>query len=102
MPRVFFSYYLSDSGTAERFVDAMHDQVAPAARAEQSVLAWNLHRTLDWPGSSGDEPDFVCVVDISDLRRWSDEASDSIVRTHGALNDLVARIAMTVTDDADK
>jgi len=73
--------------------------VAPAARSEQSVLDWKLHRKLDWPGSSDDEPDFVCVVDITDLRVWSDGASDSIARTHGALGDLVERIAMTVTAD---
>ena len=102
MPRVFFSYYLSDPGAADRFVHAMTEHVAPAARAEESVLAWNLHRTLDWPGSSDDEPNFVCVVDIADLQRWSDETSDSIMRTHGALRGFLKRIAMTVTEDADK
>jgi hypothetical protein len=52
------------------------------------------------PGSSDDRPDFVCVVDVTDLRAWSDGASDSIVATHGGLGGLVKRIAMTVTADA--
>jgi hypothetical protein len=50
-------------------------------------------------GSHDDRPDFVCVVDITDLRAWSDGAADSIVATHGGLGGLVTRIAMTVTAD---
>ena len=99
MPRVFYSYYLSDSGAAEPFVEAMRTDVGPAAIAEETVLNWSLHRTLEWPGSSDDAPEFVCVVDVADLRTWSDTASDSIGRTHGALTRLVKRITMTVTDD---
>jgi hypothetical protein len=80
-------------------VERITTEVKPAALAEESVLEWKLHRSVDWPGSSDDRPDFVCVVDITDLRVWSDGASDSIVKTHGALNDLVRRIALTVTTD---
>jgi hypothetical protein len=100
MPRIFFSYYLVDAGAAEEFVRRVASEVAPAARGEESVLDWRLHRTLDWPGSSDHRPDFVCVVDITDLRAWSAGAADSIVSTHGGLGDLVKRIAMTVTADA--
>jgi hypothetical protein len=100
MPRVFFSYYLADPTTADVFVERIETEVAPAARAEESVLDWKLHQTLDWPGTTDDEPDFVCVVDITDLRVWSDGTSDSIARTHGALGGLVKRLAMTVTTDA--
>jgi hypothetical protein len=39
------------------------------------------------------------MVDITDLRVWSDGASNSIARTHGGLNDIVKRIAMAVTVD---
>jgi hypothetical protein len=100
MPRVFFSYYLSDPAAADTLANRLETEVGPAARGEESVLNWKLHRTLDWPGSTEDEPDFVCVVDITDLRVWSDGASDSIARTHGALSGLVKRITMTVTADA--
>jgi hypothetical protein len=100
MPRVFFSYYLADAGAAEEFVRRITAEVAPAALGEETVLDWRLHRALDWPGSSDDRPDFVCVVDITDLQAWSDGAADSIVATHGGLAALVKRIAMTVTADA--
>jgi hypothetical protein len=99
MPRVFFSYYLHDPAAADALVERLETNVEPAARGEQSVLDWKLHRKLDWPGSSDDEPDFVCVVDIADVRLWS-RASDSIASAHGALGDLVKRIAMTVTANA--
>jgi hypothetical protein len=99
MPRVFFSYYLRDGAAVDLLFERLKTQVAPAARGEVSVLDWKLHRKLDWPGSTDNEPDFVCVVDIADLRVWSERASDSIVSTHGGLGDLVERIAMTVTAD---
>jgi hypothetical protein len=98
-PRVFFSYSLRDPAEADQFIERINREVAPAALAEETVLDWKLHRSLDWPGSSDDRPDFVCVVDIADLRVWSDGASDSITRTLGGLSDLVRRIAMTVTAD---
>ncbi|MBV9310377.1 MAG: hypothetical protein JOZ73_06080 [Solirubrobacterales bacterium] len=101
MPRVFFSYYLRDPERADEFATKMQEEVAPAAFAEESVLDWKLHRSLDWPGSSDDRPDFVSVADITDLRLWAGGASDSILTTHGALGDLVKRISMTVTDDFD-
>ncbi|HUA44059.1 MAG TPA: hypothetical protein VMA77_02450 [Solirubrobacteraceae bacterium] len=41
----------------------------------------------------------MCVVDVTDLRAWTDGASESIARTHGGLADLAKRIAMTVTVD---
>jgi hypothetical protein len=99
MPRVFFMYYLRDPAASSEFIERAEREVAPAALGEESVLDWKLHRSLDWPGSSDDRPDFVCVVDITDLRVWSDGASDSITKTHGGLNDIVRRIAMTVTAD---
>lgn len=99
MPRVFFSYYLRDPTAADDFLTRMEAHVAPAARGDESVADWKLHRSIDWPGSSDDGPDFVCVVDVTNLRLWGDGASDSVVRTHGALFDVVKRIAMTVTED---
>ena len=99
MPRVFFSYYLKNPTAPDRFVERIEREVEPAALAEETVLDWKLHRRLDWPGSSDDGPDFVCAVDVTDLLGWSDGASDSIAKTHGGLNDLVRRIAMTVTAD---
>ena len=100
MPRVFFYYYLRDPAQADEFTRRMWHEVAPAALGEQTVIDWKLHRSLDWPGSSDDRPDFVSVVDISDLQFWSDGASESITRTHGRLTNLVKRIAMTVTADS--
>ncbi|HTU84031.1 MAG TPA: hypothetical protein VMF57_00580 [Solirubrobacteraceae bacterium] len=97
MPRVFFAYFLRDPGAAHEFGERIEADVKPAALGEESVLSWNLHRSVDWPGSSENRPDFVCVVDVTDLRAWSDGASDSIAGTHGGLADLVKRIAMTVT-----
>jgi hypothetical protein len=99
MPRVFFSYHLRDGAAVDALLEWLNTQVAPAARGEASVLDWKLHRKLDWPGSTDNEPDFVCVVDIAELRAWSEHASNSIVSTHGSLGDLVERIAMTVTAD---
>jgi hypothetical protein len=100
MPRIFFSYYLADAGATEEFLRRIASEVAHAARGEESVLGWSLHRTVDWPGSSDQRPDFVCVVDITDLRAWSTGAAESIVATHSGLGGLVKRIAMTVTADA--
>ena len=98
MPRVFFSYHLRDPAAADEFVERIEAEVEPAALGQESVLGWRLHRSLDWPGSSDDRADFVCVVDVSDLRAWS-EASESIASTHGALTALVKRITMTVTSE---
>jgi hypothetical protein len=99
MPTVFFSYYLRDPTESDQFIERINREVAPAALAEETVVDWTLHRSLDWPGSSDDRPDFVCVVDVTDLRAWSGGAADSITSTHGGLNDLVRRITMIVTAD---
>jgi len=70
MPKVFFSYYLRDADQADEFATRMLEVVEPAASAEEAVLGWTLHRSLDWPGGSDDRADFVSVADVTDLRRW--------------------------------
>jgi hypothetical protein len=98
MARVFFNYYLRDGASGEAFEDAILSGVKPVATAAEGVLGWSLHRTVDWPGSSAEKPDYVSVVDVSDLDLWADDAADSIVSTHGALSPFLVRIAMTVAD----
>ena len=66
---------------------------------EESVKRWTLHRTEVWLGSSDDAPEYICVVDVADVDRWSSDASASIVESHGSLGSLVRRIAMAVTVD---
>jgi hypothetical protein len=100
LPRVFFHFYLRDDVEAPAFEGSMLGGVRPAALAEESVLSWSLHRTVDWPGSSAEGPDYVSVVDVTDLDVWSDGAAESIESTHDALAPFVRRIAMTVTDGA--
>jgi hypothetical protein len=99
MPTVFFAYFLKDAASGEEFEHRILRDVAPRALAEETVEAWNLHRTTGWPGSSDDAPDFICVVDVADLDLWSLDASASISETHGGLGPLVRRIAMFVTVD---
>jgi hypothetical protein len=43
MPRVFFSYYLKDAAASGQFTARINREVAPAALAKGSVLAWTLH-----------------------------------------------------------
>ena len=97
MPTVFFSYFLHDAVIAEEFEERILRDVAPRARAEESVERWTLRRVTGWPGSSDDAPDYICVVEVSDLGLWSSDASASISETHGLLGPLARRIAMTVT-----
>lgn len=99
MSRVFFSYFLRDAASAEEFERQILRDVAPDALAHQTVQGWTLHRTMPWAGGSFASPDYVCVVDVTDVRRWSEEASDSIVVTHGGLGPLVKKIDMAVTDE---
>lgn len=97
MPTVFFSYCLHDAVRAEDFEERILREVAPRARAEESVESWTLHRVNGWPGSSDDAPEYICVVEVSDLGLWSSDASASISETHGSLGPLARSIAMTVT-----
>jgi hypothetical protein len=71
MPTIFFSYFLHDAAIAEDFEERILRDVAPRARAEESVESWTLHSAQGWPRSSDDAPDYVCVVDVADLELWS-------------------------------
>jgi hypothetical protein len=84
MPTVFFSYFLHATVLAEEFEERILRDVAPRARAEESVERWTLHPANGWPGSSEDAPDYICVVEVSDLQLWSSGASASISETHGS------------------
>ena len=97
MPTVFLSYYLHDRSTLEDFEGHIFRDVAPRAMAEESVEAWTLHRIRSGPGGSEDAPDYICVVEVSDLRLWSSDASPSVAESHGSLGPLTRRIAMAVT-----
>jgi hypothetical protein len=97
MPTIFFSYFLKDGSVAAEFDQRILGDVAPRALAEESVEAWTLHRINSWAGGSDDAPDYICVVDVADLERWSSEASASISESHGSLSPLVCRIAMAVS-----
>jgi hypothetical protein len=97
MATVFFSYFLAEGISGEDFERRILAEVAPVALAEESVLDWRLHRTIDWPGSSDAGADYVCLVCVTDLPAWSEGAPESVMQTHGALSDLVHRITMTVT-----
>jgi|SRR5271170_5253685 len=97
MPTVFFFYFLRDPADAEEFERTILNEVVPAALAHPTVLDWKLHRAVEWSGASRDGADYVCVVPVADLSRWSEDASDSIAQTHGGLDGLVKRIAMAPT-----
>lgn len=99
MPTVFFSYSLHADTDAAQFERQILTDVAPRALAEESVQQWLLHRVTPWPGASEDAPDYVCVVDVGDLRSWSAQAAGSIAESHGDLGGLVARISMVVSED---
>ena len=95
MATVFFFYFLRDAADAAEFERTVVNDVLPDALAHPTVLDWKLHRAVDWPGASAEYADYVCVVPVSDLAVWSQDASESIAKTHGALAGLVKHIAMT-------
>jgi hypothetical protein len=99
MSIVFFSYFLQDGASGEEFEQRIMADVAPAARAHESVLDWRLHRTVPWPGSSDEGADYVSVAEVTGLPAWSADAAESIAHTHAKLRDLVRRITMTATDE---
>lgn len=59
-----------------------------------------LHRTEPWPGGSDGVPDYICVVEVTDLSLWSAGAAESIIESHGSLGSLVQEIGMVVAGSA--
>ncbi|MCW2983765.1 MAG: hypothetical protein JWR63_1335 [Conexibacter sp.] len=97
MATVFFHYFLRPDADAHEFERRILADVAVRALAEQSVKTWVLHRSEPWPGGSENVPDYVCVVEVQDLGRWSADAAASITESHGALGPLVREIGMLVS-----
>ena len=98
MASVFFHYFLRDGASAEEFEQQILGHVAPRALAEQSVENWSLHRNGRWPGSSDHAPDYICVVEVGDLRLWSSDAAESITESHGTLRPWAREIDMVVSE----
>ena len=61
-----------------------------------TVSEWRLTRPLDLPGQSIDAADYVLIVEIVELKRWQEQATERVERLAEDLGHLVSSRGMLV------
>ena len=61
-----------------------------------TVSEWRLTRPLDLPGQSIDAADYVLIVEIVELQRWQEQATERVERLAEDLGHLVSSRGMLV------
>jgi hypothetical protein len=63
-----------------------------------SVSEWRLTRPLDLPGQSIGAADYVLIVEIAEIRRWQEQASERVQQLADDLGHLVSHRGMLVVE----
>ena len=63
-----------------------------------TVTEWRLTRPINLPGQSIDAADYVLIIEIVEVERWQEQATDRVEQLQADLEHLVSSRGMLVVE----
>jgi hypothetical protein len=83
---------------ADEFERVMADDRDVVRRSLDTVTEWRLSKPINLPGQSIDAADYVLIIEIVEVERWQEQATERVEQLADDLQHLVSSRGMLVVE----